>query len=245
MARKSKPPVGDCTIPPAIPDTALPDLVFKRDLDAEMAIRRYVEWQGKEEVTHAERVTRWVITSPADLYSQELFPSLDYTISFHVGVTARMMSHATPRFVSMVRTLGKPQMVPAGAVAPKRSDVPGWTEPIANCIAQGGSAKHVRGYPKAISTRGWELVNWLTHASNATKADAMLALDATHHAIATFGTATFRHAHGIPDRCPTCGSYQIGRRGTSDDEGVDPFPACRACGWVESRAREGRWPGRP
>ena len=213
MARKSKPPVGDCTIPPAIPDTALPDLVFKRDLDAEMAIRRYVEWQGKEEVTHAERVTRWVITSPADLYSQELFPSLDYTISFHVGVTARMMLPATPRFVSMVRTLGKPQMVPAGAVAPKRSDVPGWTEPIANCIAQGGSAKHVRG--------------------------------STHHAIATFGTATFRHAHGIPDRCPTCGSYQIGRRGTSDDEGVDPFPACRACGWVESRAREGRWPGRP
>jgi hypothetical protein len=49
-----------CTIPPAIPDTALPDLILKRDLDAETAIRRYVEWQGKEEVhprrAHQHRV---------------------------------------------------------------------------------------------------------------------------------------------------------------------------------------------
>ena len=65
-----------------------------------------------ENVQHAERVTTefvlgrrvdawdvytdqhrwWVITSPTNLYSQELFPSLDYAISFHVGVTARIMS---------------------------------------------------------------------------------------------------------------------------------------------------------
>jgi len=253
-------------------------------------------------VTHAERITTeyalgrkyeawdvrttkgrwWVVTSPTNLYSQELFPSLDYTISFHVGVTARMMSHATPRvprmeeallpaawrkwqqaaemldeaeepedfqalgmrcrecFVSMVRTLGKPQIVPAGAVAPKRSDVPGWAELIANRIAQGGSAKYVRGYLKAISTRGWELVNWLTHASGATKADAMLALEATHHALATFGTAVFRHAHGIPDRCPSCGSYQIGLRQLAEDAEAEPVPGCRACGWVAPSAREGK-----
>src|SRR5216684_2201245 len=112
MAKRTKKPVGDCTIPPAIPDTALPDLLFKRDMDAETLVRRYVECEGKEEVTHAERVTTeytlgrkleawdvrttkgrwWVITSPTNLYSQELFPSLDYTISFHVGVTARMMA---------------------------------------------------------------------------------------------------------------------------------------------------------
>jgi hypothetical protein len=33
------------------------DLILKRDLDAETAIRRYVEWQGKEEVTHAEHIS--------------------------------------------------------------------------------------------------------------------------------------------------------------------------------------------
>jgi hypothetical protein len=40
--RKNR-PAGECTIPPAIPDSALPDLILKRDLDAEAAIRRYVE----------------------------------------------------------------------------------------------------------------------------------------------------------------------------------------------------------
>ena len=31
-------------------------------------------------------------TEPTNLYRQDLFPSLDYTISFHAGVMARMMS---------------------------------------------------------------------------------------------------------------------------------------------------------
>src|SRR5712691_2998956 len=94
--RRSRKLKGECTIPPAIPDTALPDLIFKRDREAEGAIRDYVEWQAKEDVTHAEPVTTeyvfgrklegwdvrtrksrwWVITSPTNLYSQELFPSL-------------------------------------------------------------------------------------------------------------------------------------------------------------------------
>jgi hypothetical protein len=34
----------------------------------------------------------WVITNPTNLYSQQLFPSMDYTLSFHVGVTARMVA---------------------------------------------------------------------------------------------------------------------------------------------------------
>lgn len=34
----------------------------------------------------------WVITEPTNLYSQHEFPSLDYTISFHIGVMARVAS---------------------------------------------------------------------------------------------------------------------------------------------------------
>jgi hypothetical protein len=95
----------ECTIPPAIPDSALPNLMFKRDRRAEKSIRDYVEWQAPDEkVTHAERVTTeivmgrrlegwdvrtnkgrwWVITEPTNLYSQKLFPSPDYTISFQL-----------------------------------------------------------------------------------------------------------------------------------------------------------------
>jgi hypothetical protein len=36
-----------------------------------------------------------VITGPTNLYSQELFPSLDYTISFHIGLMARVRSEPT------------------------------------------------------------------------------------------------------------------------------------------------------
>lgn len=81
------------------------------------AISEYVEWQvnkGAEtdyKVIHLERIKAevvlgteyvawdvhtdepgrwWVITSPTNLYSQQEFPSLDYTLSFHVGVMARV-----------------------------------------------------------------------------------------------------------------------------------------------------------
>jgi hypothetical protein len=80
----------ECTIPPAIPDSALPNLMFKRDRRAEKSIRDYVGWQAPDEkITHAERVTTeivmgrrleawdvrtnkgrwWVITEPTNLYS--------------------------------------------------------------------------------------------------------------------------------------------------------------------------------
>jgi len=82
-------------------------------------ITEYIEWQlnkGSEKeqhVTHLEKVKSevvfgeehtawdvhtdyparwWVITNPTNLYSQTEFPTLDYTLSFHVGVTARVAS---------------------------------------------------------------------------------------------------------------------------------------------------------
>jgi hypothetical protein len=80
-------------------------------------IIEYVEWQlnkgsdTEQNVTHLEKMKSevvfgeeyivwdvhtdepgrwWVVTSPTNLYSQTEFPSLDYTLSFHVGVSARL-----------------------------------------------------------------------------------------------------------------------------------------------------------
>ena len=36
----------------------------------------------------------WVVTNPTNLYSQQHFPSLDYTLSFHVGLMARIRSRS-------------------------------------------------------------------------------------------------------------------------------------------------------
>jgi hypothetical protein len=103
---------GECVIPGAMPPGSLGQFVVKGAATQEKAVRAYVEWQARDEkVKHLEKVASesifgqpvdawdvrtnknrwWVITNPTNLYSQELFPSLDYTLSFHVGVTTRMV----------------------------------------------------------------------------------------------------------------------------------------------------------
>jgi len=84
-----------------------------RDPDAEQDIANYVHGQARDEVVqHVEKVKTeyvmgdpyeiwdvttdkgrwWVITNLTNLYSQKHFPSLDYTISFHIGLMMRIRS---------------------------------------------------------------------------------------------------------------------------------------------------------
>lgn len=114
----------DCLIPPAIPKTELRNLVFKQSEHEVREIADYVEWQcnkkddeEEETVQHAEKVVServlgrdydvwdvhtnlnrwWVITNPTNLYSQTLMPSLDYTLSFHIGLMMRVMAQREPQ----------------------------------------------------------------------------------------------------------------------------------------------------
>ncbi len=271
--------------------------MFKRDDEETQEICSYVEWQarGKETVRHAEKITTehaagqkyeawdvhtdkerwWVITPPSNLYAQRLFPSLDYTISFHIGLMARMMSRresgvpgAEQAFVrvawrrweqaaqaldeaveaeefqsvgmrcresllSMVKSMARPEMVPAGHEKPKGADVVHWCELIADRIASGARGDKVRKYLKTTSESGWQLIQNLTHSNNATRADGEIAISVTQHILTTFGSALFRQHHGIPDRCPDCGSYKIGlRRRVKAKATTAAVPACQACGWM-------------
>lgn len=106
-----------CTLPPdhPVPADELKRYSPERDPDAERNIADYVEIEtGDEAVQHVERVKIeyvlgmpheiwdvttdkdrwWVITNLTNLYSQRHFPSLDYTLSFHVGLMMRMASRA-------------------------------------------------------------------------------------------------------------------------------------------------------
>ena len=86
-----------------------------RDADSEQDIANYVHGQARDEmVKHVEKVKTeyvlgdayeiwdvttdrarwWVITNLTNLYSQEHFPSLDYTLSFHIGLMMRLRSRA-------------------------------------------------------------------------------------------------------------------------------------------------------
>jgi hypothetical protein len=299
----TKPKKGQLDTEHAIPPPPVKHILSSYTMSnpiSKRAISDYVEIQAREKVEHAERMMTehvigrdydcwdvhtdkdryWVITNPTNLYSQHYFPSLDFTLSFHIGVTMRVMalqrgapnpshkSRFTPvwrrweqaaetydeaeeaedfqavgmkcreTLIQYVRALAKPEMVPTGQDAPKRADVVGWSNLIANAIAPGDRNSYVRGHLKAVSKSAWDLSNWLTHQNGATRHDAEIVLDATHSVIDTFGTAVMRHESGAPDQCPQCGSYVL-------DIGFEPelmprpyILECENCGWRKQQEEE-------
>lgn len=264
---------SECVIPPPLDKSKLHKLLFKHsDLEAQ-SIKNYVEWQanGEEKVLHLEKVASerifgrqhdvwdvhtdkerwWVITGPTNLYSQALMPSLDYTLSFHIGLMARVEARREPegteaeqefllvadrKLVQASEAFDKAdeaeefqavgmrcrecllafirEMIDHGDMAqgddlPKAADFPAWNDRIANAVAGGSSAEYVRGYLKNTSDRAWRLVNWLTHAPNATRSDAALALSATSHVINNYAMVLLKRKIGAPERCGRCKSYKI------------------------------------
>jgi len=105
---------SECVVPPGpLPAEALGRYSVERDPHREHDITAYVESQAKDErAKHVERVKEeivlgekyeiwdvttdkdrwWVLTNLTNLYSQRHFPSLDYTLSFHVGLMMRLRS---------------------------------------------------------------------------------------------------------------------------------------------------------
>jgi hypothetical protein len=302
MKRRKK-PAGECTIPPPIDVSALPDLVFGQPEHEERRVRAYMADQACDEtVIHLEKVGTeslmgrkmgfwdvrtdkgkwWVITNPTNLYSQALFPSLDYTVSFHVGVTTRMLARehnyeGSTRvrrilptlkrlesagnaldsadevedfqavgmklrecLLTLIHTLAKPEHVPTGEDIPNRSDFIRWSELIAEAVAAGSRAQRIRGYLKAVAKAAWQVVNWLTHASNALLHDARVARLATENVVAAFLTAVERHESAAPDRCPACGSYRV-QTDYRPDLGIDPpyILLCERCDWVAPKEAAG------
>jgi hypothetical protein len=119
MSDPDKPVQGDCVFPPdhPIPPELLGRYSVERDPFAESDIAEYVQTQARDEkVQHVECIKRevvmgdpydiwdvttdkgrwWVITNPTNLYSQQHFPSLDYTLSFHIGLMMRVHSRSSP-----------------------------------------------------------------------------------------------------------------------------------------------------
>lgn len=107
-----------CVFPPThpIPPEHLHRYSVERDPFSEQDIADYVHARAQDEtVRHVERIKCeivlgesyeiwdvttdkdrwWVITNPSNLYSQQYFPSLDYTLSFHIGLMMRVHSRSS------------------------------------------------------------------------------------------------------------------------------------------------------
>src|SRR5262249_54039253 len=96
-----------------------------------------------------------------------------------------------------------------GLDLPKAGDFPAWNDCIANDIALGPSAEHARAYRNGTGDRAWRLVNWLTHATNATRSDAELGVSATSHVISNYALTVLKKRIGAPERCGRCNSHKI------------------------------------
>jgi Txe/YoeB family toxin of toxin-antitoxin system len=104
---------ADCTHSHPVPPEEIGRYSPTRDPDSEQDIARYVELEADgETVQYVERIKTeyvagepyevwdvvtdqdrwWVLTNITNLYSQKHFPSLDYTLSFHIGLMMRLRS---------------------------------------------------------------------------------------------------------------------------------------------------------
>lgn len=112
-----KTPEGEHTFPPdqPLPPEALGQYTLGHNVHDEAEIADYVNGQcrGEETVQYVERIKTefvtgqrfdawdvhtdkqrwWVLTNLTNLYPQAYFPSLDYTLSFHIGLMHRIQSH--------------------------------------------------------------------------------------------------------------------------------------------------------
>ncbi len=280
----------DFTIPPPLPMEIASDFVLSKDIKGQEDVIGYMAGQASDEIVkHLEKIksekvlgTRynvwdvvtdkgrwWVISSPMNLYSQEYFPSLDYTLSFHIGVMARVAadnrSGATDQeifatawrkweqaaeasdqadepeeyqavgmrcresLLAFIKEASNVDFVPVKKTAPKAGDFQAWIELIINAWAVGKSLKELRSYLKKTSCSVWQLVNWLTHATNAHPCDVRMAVEATEGVLTALMMAFFRHINGYPEKCTSCGSHQISSHFIEEKMMYQPY--CPSCGW--------------
>lgn len=299
--------VDDCVLPMRPKLQSLRKSLVERSEREEADIVSYTEWQLSKgadtpaQVQHLELVKSehvwgreykvwdvhttdgrwWVITNPTNLYSQSEMPSLDYVLSFHVGLMARVASRDSRRadspnvdrfaaawrrweqaadgvdgaseaedfqaigmkcrecLLAFVRDAQEDIAAPEGPDKPKRADFVHWAELIADWAASGQQSKDIRAYLKQLATSTWQLVNWLTHSTNAVRSDAELVVSATNHVLGSFADALIRRESERPDRCPKCSSYQIESFYAPELEQDPPYVlVCRACGWETPQPKE-------
>ncbi len=137
--------------------------------------------------------------------------------------------------LAFIREVATEAMVPVGEDAPKQGDFIHWSELVASAIAGGGHSKRVRAYLKTVAQRTWELVQWLTHTSNATLFDGEMAVEATGHLLVVYSYALVRYERGEPERCPVCNSYRLTAAYRPElGRGGAYVTLCESCGWEDT-----------
>jgi hypothetical protein len=282
-----------CVVPPPpMPPDQLARYNVEPDPDSEQDIASYIESQAHDEhVQHVEKIKTsivlgekydmwdvttdksrwWVITNMTNLYPKDHFPSLDYTLSFHVGLMARVRSNAARRsnelspfvevfrrqeqahehldegieaeefqavgmllresLLSLVGAVRRRVDLPAETERPQEANFIAWSALLIDHLCPGRSNQRVRQYMRAAAEGSWQLVNWLTHAQNATKAPACIAAEACETLASQFIDLIEGEPIDAIERCPVCNSRNLR---THFDPAIQPdgdyYVTCGSCG---------------
>lgn len=128
--------------------------------------------------------------------------------------------------LTFLRGIVADEFVPDDEDRPQAGNFIRWTELIANRVGGGSSRAELRRHLRTFAHTTWQLVNWLTHTSNATRSHGMIALTACDHLAAAFVAAISEYEKGKPLRCPECRSYQLKTFYPADGEDVTICAAC-------------------
>jgi hypothetical protein len=285
----------ECVFPPdSLPPGERTRYSVERDPEGEEEISTYVEIEAPgETVQHVERIKAefvlgdeyvvwdvttdknswWVISNLTNLYSKAHFPSLDFVISFHVGLMMRLGSRPESAsatdpnpfdevfrrqgqahdridraveaedfqavgmmmrecLLSLTSVLRRRTTIDPTVPRPQDSNFIEWAAILFDALCGGRKNKELRQYLKGCARDTWQLVNWLTHEREATKATASIVVHACDtlvgHSIQLLERARTEPVEG----CPICRSRRIR---TFFDPSIDPdgdyYISCAACGW--------------
>lgn len=110
-----------------------------------------------------------------------------------VGILCRLC------LLAFVKAVVSDEMVSVDQARPEMAGFIQWSELIANALAPGSDAEEIRAYLKTISKAAWQVVNWLAQTANASRFDAIMAIEATENVLMAFGAALHNHENRLPD----------------------------------------------
>src|SRR5947209_12023317 len=96
--------------------------------------------------------------------------------------------------------------IPAEVERPQDANFMAWSALLIGLLLPGGSNKELRSYVKGAAESTWQLVNWLTHARNATKTAATITTHAADLLVGHFIQLVEFDRLDHTEQCPTCKS---------------------------------------
>lgn len=118
--------------------------------------------------------------------------------------------------------------------APKSADFKAWIDHICTIVLPGSAHENRRHLFKTLADSAWKYVNWLTHAKHSTWHDAEAAVSSAESAVSMCVTKVIHHMRGVPEQCPSCGSFRLSplRAVNPENEELWERPSCDKCDWM-------------